>query len=163
MKVNNAYSVLGNKVERRTYDLEVIMKSDPRWREKDVDVKTDSPHVFRTRPMTFEERARSMGFKAQDPNFYRREGNYHQKVVTWCVVFIGVGMLVQGVAVMALYNRHTTALDFSTAENNQIIMTARANPMRYTTLADQREAVRHKWEGENIRLEQLEHGSLKRA
>ncbi len=32
VKINAAYSVLGNKKERRMYDLEVLMRSDPRYK-----------------------------------------------------------------------------------------------------------------------------------
>ena len=67
VKVNQAYSVLGNKREKRAYDLEILMKSDPRGKgERDAGNTGEAhPHVFNRRPMTFDERARAMGYKTQ--------------------------------------------------------------------------------------------------
>jgi len=142
VKINAAYSVLGNKKKRRLYDLEVLMHEDPRWRDQG-DVRSNSPHMFRTRPMSFEERAQSMGLNKQDPNFYAKHGNYHQKVVLWCVVFIAVGVLVQGSAIMALYKRHSAQLDIATNNNTQLLVQARANARNYTTVQEQ-------WDSLNI-------------
>lgn len=140
VKINDAYSVLGNKKQRRLYDLEVLTREDPRWRDHG-DIRTSSPHSFRTAPMSFEERVQAMGLKKQDPNFYAKHGNYHQKVVLWCVVFIAVGVLVQGTAIMALYNRHAAQLDLATSNNTALLVQARSNARKYTTVQEQWDAL----------------------
>ncbi|XP_023341221.1 dnaJ homolog subfamily C member 4 [Eurytemora carolleeae] len=136
VKINAAYSVLGNKKQRRMYDLEVLMHEDPRWKGGD-EIKTDSPHHFNTRPMSFEERAAAMGFRKQDPNFYAKHGNYHRNVVVWCMVFIAVGVLVQGTAILALYKRHSTQMDLNSANNTTLLIAARANSRNFTTVQEQ--------------------------
>jgi len=136
VKINEAYGVLGNKKLRASYDLEYLMHQDPRWQggrgggSGAGESRGATP--FGKRPMTFNERAEQMGFKKQDPNFYAKHGNYHQRVVMWCVVFIAVGIVVQGTAIAALYNRHTSQLDEATAANNQILINARANARNWT-------------------------------
>jgi len=140
VKINAAYSVIGNKKQRRLYDLEVLMHEDPRWKDQE-NIRTNNPHMFRTRPMSFEERAQSIGLNKQDPNFYAKHGNYHQKVVLWCVVFIAVGVLVQGSAIMALYKRHAAQLDLATNNNTALLVQARANARNYTTIQEQWDAL----------------------
>jgi len=141
VRINQAYGVLGNKKLRASYDLEYLMHQDSRWQGgrggAGYGAGESSGSTHGQRPMTFEERAQQMGYKKQDPNYYAKHGNYHQRVVMWCVVFIVVGMVVQGTAIAAMYNRHTSELERATAENNQILMTARANARRYTTIREQ--------------------------
>ena len=61
VKVNEAYSVLGKEKERKQYDYKMCLKSDPdQW-----DPKSTEPKIFRTQAMSFEERAKHMGFKPQ--------------------------------------------------------------------------------------------------
>jgi len=135
VKINNAYSTLGNEKQRRMYDLEVLMQEDPRNQGRG-EVRAQSVHAFGDRPMTFDERAQTMGFRPQDPNFYQKHGNYHKNVVMWCVAFVLVGGVIQAVAIMALYKRHTAQLDENDARNTEIIVQARANAMKYTTVRE---------------------------
>ena len=66
VKVNQAYSILGNKRDRRSYDLEVLIKIDPRGtKDGSQGDHSGRVHAFRNRPMTFEERARAMGYAPQ--------------------------------------------------------------------------------------------------
>jgi hypothetical protein len=46
-----------------------------------------------------------MSVLPQDPDFYKKHGNYHHKVVVGCLIFICVGIVVQGLAIRALYTR----------------------------------------------------------
>jgi len=135
VKINAAYSVLGNKKERRLYDLQILMRDDPRWKgEQDV---KDAPHAFRREAMSYEERIQSMGYAKPDPDFYAKHGNYHKKVVLCCVAFIFVGLLVQGSAIIALYNRHTAQLDAVTLKNNAMLVQARDNARNFSTVQEQ--------------------------
>ena len=62
VKVNEAYSVLGKEKERKQYDYKMGLKTDPeQWQSKDG----TRPTIFRTQAMSFEERAKSMGFQPQ--------------------------------------------------------------------------------------------------
>ena len=133
VKVNNAYSVLGNKKERRVYDLHMGIQ-----KEQNMIAETGSVHTFRTKHMNFDERSRSMGFKSQDPNFYNSHGNYHQNVGMWCAVVVVVGLLLQSLGVMMLLKQNSSTRDQSTAADNEIIMTSWPNAMRYTKLGEQR-------------------------
>jgi len=87
IKVNEAYNVLSNKSERRLYDLKI-------GKGEDINEPTQSNRSH-ARMMTFEERARMMGFPRQDPDFYEKHGNYHKRVVKWCILFIIFGICVQ--------------------------------------------------------------------
>jgi len=99
VRINEAYSVLGNARERRSYDLQMLIASDPRtvkWKDGNTTVSSNSPHhihTFRTDPMSFEERLNAAGYKKQDPDFYAKQGNYHRKVVMYCILFITAGSL----------------------------------------------------------------------
>jgi len=157
VKVNQAYSVLGNKRERRTYDLETLMRTDPRWKEgvEKHGGNSGPAHTFGARPMTFEERSKAFGFKPQDPDYYKKHGNYHKKIVIACVAWILGGSLVTWTAIMFLYRRHTTELDFTTKVNNDILMTARSNARMYATVEKQGEAMNKKWVEEKMKFEEL--------
>jgi DnaJ-domain-containing protein 1 len=144
VRVTQAYSVLGNKQQRNLYDREVLMK----MREEMGEQQSGSSGNIneKMRPMTFEERARAMGFnKKQDPDFYKKHGNYHRKVLVFCLLWILAGVLVQGAAVMGLYNRHISVLDMETKKNNEILMSARASSTQYGSLVEQREAMSKRW------------------
>lgn len=135
VKINTAYSVIGNKKQRRLYDLEILMHEDPRWKNPRAAPK--SGRGFRTEPQSYEERIQSMGFNKPDPDFYAKHGNYQNRVVMWCVLFIAVGLLVQGSAIMALYKRHAAVLDLETANNTTFLVQASANARKYTTVQEQ--------------------------
>merc|ERR1719147_361879 len=105
-------------------------------------------HVFRDKPMTFEERARAMGYAPQDPNFYQKHNNYHRKIVLACFVWIVAGAIFSRMVIMALYQRHTTELDHTTKVNNDVLMAARNTAMMRGSVKDQREAFGKKWDEE---------------
>eukprot|EP00092_Neocalanus_flemingeri_P024462 GFUD01026526.1.p1 GENE.GFUD01026526.1~~GFUD01026526.1.p1 ORF type:complete len:253 (+),score=72.94 GFUD01026526.1:112-870(+) len=156
LKVNDAYSVLGNKRERRTYDLEVLIKTDPR-RSDGVDKQGGNSvdHTFGRRPMTFEERAKAMGYKPQDPDFYKKHGDYQKKILIGCVVWIVGGGMVSWAIIMGLYKRHTTELDFATKQNNEILMAARGRARGFATVGEQGEAMNKKWLDDRQKFDEL--------
>jgi hypothetical protein len=41
----------------------------------------------------------------QDPDFYKKHGNYQYKIALGCLAFVCFGIVVQGMAVRSLYNR----------------------------------------------------------
>lgn len=141
VKINMAYGIIGNKKKRRLYDLEILMHEDPRWKNPGT-VSPKHGTSFRTTPMTFEERLQSMGLNKQDPDFYTKHGNYQNKVVLWCVLFIAVGVLVQGSAIMALYKRHAAVLDLTTASNTALLVEASNNAKKYSTVREQYESLK---------------------
>jgi len=65
VKVNQAYSTLSNRRERNIYDLQTLIRSDPRVGKDESKGGSGRAHVFRDKPMTFEERARAMGYSPQ--------------------------------------------------------------------------------------------------
>jgi len=119
--VNEAYSVLSNKGKRRKYDLTIRVPNS----------KTEF-----TQTMSFEDRAKHMGFKSQDPNYYSKNGNYHRSVALWCLALVILGPTLQGMAVWKHYKKISE--DKISAGDEEIVMTAGANAMRYTTLGEQR-------------------------
>jgi len=156
VKVNQAYSILSNKRERRTYDLQILIKSDPRAQGTQ---HHDSPsggrsHPFRTTHMSFDERAKAMGFKPQDPEFYKKHNNYHKKIVWACLAWIVGGAIVTTTVIMFLYDRHTTELDFNTKKNNDILMRARGRSRQYGTLEEQKDALNKLWAEERLMNEE---------
>lgn len=153
VRVTQAYSVLSNRQDRRTYDKEVIMKP-PTWEKEGG--KTGPKSARATEKMSFEERARAMGFKPQDPDFYAKNGNYHRKVAAFCLVWILAGVLVQGAVIMGVFQRHSGVLDLNTRKNNDILMSAKANALQYGTVAEQGQALSKKWAEESLRLETAE-------
>jgi len=155
VKVNQAYSILGNKRDRRTYDLEVLIKTDPRG-TKDGSQGGDSGrvHAFRDRPMTFEERAKAMGYAPQDPNFYKKHKDYHKKILLACFVWIVGGAIFSRMVIMALYQRHTTEMDLATKKNNEILVASRNNAMQYGSVEERTEAMRKKWGEEQVKFDE---------
>lgn len=132
IKVNEAYSVLGNPRERRVYDMQMLIASDPRTtRQANTTVRSNSPnhhkvHTFRTQPMSFEERLHAAGYAKQDPDFYAKHGNYHKKAVVYCVVFLTVGALLQfGGFWYAWYGPGKTRVDLVSQRNNEILQMTR--------------------------------------
>ena len=107
VKVVEAYSVLGKEKERQMYDIKTGIKTDP---EQFQTSRTgDNNQRQGWRPMSFEERVKAYGFPEQvtivisvhdpvtnilpqDPDFYKKRGNYHHKVVIACIVWIIFGM-----------------------------------------------------------------------
>ena len=63
--------------------------------------------------------------------------------------------MVTWTAIMFLYRRHTTELDFTTKVNNDILMTARSNARMYATVEKQGEAMNKKWVEEKMKFEEL--------
>jgi len=155
VKVNQAYSVLGNKKERRSYDMETLIRSDPRGNGGDsAEGRSGKAHSFRTTPMSFEERAKAMGFKPQDPNFYKKHQDYHKKILWACVAWIVGGAIVTRMVIMFLYEKHVTELDINTKKNNDILMAARSRARMYGSVEEQKEAMNQKWVEEKLLFEQ---------
>jgi len=132
VRINEAYSVLGNARERRSYDLQMLIASDPRtvkWKDGNTTVSSNSPHhihTFRTDPMSFEERLNAAGYKKQDPDFYAKQGNYHRKVVLYCILFITAGSLLQfGGFWYAWYGPGKARVDLVSQRNNEILRQSR--------------------------------------
>lgn len=148
--VNSAYGVLGKERERRSYDLETLIRSDPRasaTKQSTTDSRARA-HNFSSRPLTFEERARAFGFKAQDPNFYQKHGNYHRKIVLACLAWIVCGVAISSTAVWNFYSRHNAEMELMTSRNNEVLMTSRHNARQYVSQGEQTAAWRKRWEDE---------------
>jgi len=146
VKVNQAYSTLSNRRERNIYDLQTLIRSDPRIsKDQSRGGGSGRTHVFRDKPMTFEERAKAMGYSPQDPNFYKKHNNYHKKIVLACFIWIVAGAIFSRMVIMALYNRHTTELDHTTKVNNDVLMAARSTAMMRGSVKEQKEAFDKKW------------------
>ena len=104
-----AYSVLGKEKERRLYDLQTGIKTDPDQFQSGEAGAGDGKQRKGWRPMNFEERVKAYGFpeqvnsgikfvlryiysiNPQDPDFYKKRGNYHKKVVLACIAWIIFG------------------------------------------------------------------------
>jgi len=147
VKVNQAYSTLSNRRDRNIYDLENLIKSDPR-RSSVEKGGSGRAHVFRDKPMSFEERAKAMGYAPQDPNFYSKHNDYHKKIVLACFIWIVAGAIFSRMVIMALYNRHTTELDHTTKVNNDVLMAARNKAIMRGSVKEQKEAFDKKWSEE---------------
>ena len=110
VKVVEAYSVLGKEKERRLYDLQTGIKTDPeQFQTSRTGEAGEGKERQGWRPMSFEERVKAYGFpeqvmisgikclcrvheiNLQDPDFYKKRGNYHKKVVIACIVWIIFG------------------------------------------------------------------------
>jgi len=154
VRVTQAYAVLGNKKDRKVYDMEVIMKQPPRWEESDEE-NTGKRQVFNERPMSFDERARAMGYKQQDPDFYKNHGNYHRKVVMYCIAWIVVGSIVTSISILTLYGRHTATMDAATRKNTEILNNSRERARRLGSLEAQRDEFEKKWAAEAERQEAM--------
>jgi len=131
VQINEAYSVLGNPRDRKSYDLQILMREDPRWRERE-EVRTNSPHGFRSEPSSFEERARHMGFRPQDPDYYKKHGNYPNTVIKYIIAFVVVGMIFQYYAIMWTYTRHIETLNAEHNKNLALYEEAINNSRKYT-------------------------------
>merc|ERR1719430_1759886 len=131
------------------------MKQDPRWRETDEAPASGSRHTFKTRPMTFEERVRAMGYETPDPNYYEKHGNYHRKVVMACIAWIVLGAAVSSFSILTLYNRHTNELDSATQKNTMILMNARANARMYNNAEERNTELKKKWDEDRIKREEM--------
>ena len=117
VKVVEAYSVLGKEKERRLYDLQTGIKTDPdQFQTSRTGEAGEGKERQGWRPMSFEERVKAYGFpeqvmisisisgstgiksfyrvhetNLQDPDFYKKRGNYHKKVVIACIAWIIFG------------------------------------------------------------------------
>merc|ERR1712088_941779 len=100
--------------------------------------------------MSFEERARSMGYN-QDPDYYKKHGNYHRKVVVACLVWIVCGCIVQYFVIFKLYDRHTDTLNSnnfatdSTTKKNSMLLSARDRARERGSVEEQRAVFSRKW------------------
>jgi len=130
------------------------MKQPPRWEESDEE-NTGKRQVFNERPMSFDERARAMGYKQQDPDFYKNHGNYHRKVVMYCIAWILVGSIVTSISILTLYGRHTATMDAATRKNTEILNNSRERARRLGSLEAQREEFEKKWAAEAERQEAM--------
>ena len=75
VKVNEAYSVLGKEKERKKYDYQMCLKTDPdQWPPQQ---SGDGQRTVRNHAMSFEERAKAMGFPPQVSTFHH---NSHHEI-----------------------------------------------------------------------------------
>jgi len=133
VKVTDAYSVLGNKAERRAYDLKIG------GREQQAG---NTGNIRRQTKMSFEERAAAMGYKPQDPNFYENHGDYHKKAVMWCALLLVLGSFLQGMAVIRFYYKQSVVFDAGKiSPDTELIVTSGPNAMRYTTIGHQKHRI----------------------
>eukprot|EP00091_Calanus_sinicus_P010278 TRINITY_DN24031_c0_g1_i1.p1 TRINITY_DN24031_c0_g1~~TRINITY_DN24031_c0_g1_i1.p1 ORF type:complete len:105 (-),score=39.26 TRINITY_DN24031_c0_g1_i1:7-321(-) len=100
--------------------------------------------------MTFDERARAMGYAPQDPDFYKKHKDYHKKILLACFVWIVVGAIFSRMVIMAMYERHNTEMDLITKKNNDILVDARNNAMKYGSVKERAEAMQKKWDAEKM-------------
>merc|ERR1711915_944343 len=151
VKVNEAYSVLGQEEERKLYDFKMGIKSDPdQWKTSGDDGR---PTIVRNMNMSFEERAKAYGFKPQDPNFYEKHGNYHKKIVLACIAWILFGSIISSGSIFSMYWKHSSELEVANNKNSEVLMTSRNNARIYGTLEAQKEALAKRWEEEQRRHE----------
>ena len=131
LRVTDAYSVLGNKTERRAYDIQIGVREQQTG---------NTGNISRQKKMSFEERAAAMGYTPQDPNFYENHGDYHKKAVMWCALLLVLGSFLQGMAVIRFY--YNQSLDTGKiSPGTDLIVTAGANAMRYTTIGQQKHRI----------------------
>ena len=91
----------------------------------------------------------------QDPDYYKKHGNYHRKVVVACVVWIVLGIAVQGIIIMRTYDRHTVSMmsmDPATKRNSQLLTEAREKARKWGSFEEQREEMARRWKEEQPRL-----------
>jgi len=144
VKVVEAYSVLGKEKERQMYDFKTGIKTDP---EQFQSSRTgDNKQKQGWRPMSFEERVKAYGFPEQDPDFYKKRGNYHHKVVIACIVWIIFGFCISFITIRAFYGMHTRELDLQTQKNSDSLATSRANAKTYGSVENQKEMLFKKWQ-----------------
>ena len=62
-----------------------------------------------------------------------------------CFIWIVAGAIFSRMVIMALYNRHTTALNHTTTVNNDVLMAARSTAMMRGSVKEQKEAIDKKW------------------
>ena len=174
VRVNQAYAVLGNKTDRAVYDIQLQGRSPTEEEESGrVRSRGERMHTTPTRAefMSFEERARSMGYNQvgqelahvfhlspfffQDPDYYKKHGNYHRKVVAACIAWIICGCIVQYLVIFKLYDRHTDTLnsnftvDAATKKNSMLLSAARDRAKERGSVEEQRAVFSRKWAEEN--------------
>ena len=100
----------------------------------------------------------------QDPDYYKKHGNYHRKVVVACLVWIVCGCIVQYFVIFKLYDRHTDTLnsnnfatDSTTKKNSMLLSAARDRARERGSVEKQSEIFLKKWEEEHtVRLHSKE-------
>jgi len=157
VRVNQAYAVLGNKNDRAVYDIQLQGRT-PSEEEENGRMRSrgERMHTTPTRAefMSFEERAKSMGYN-QDPDYYKKHGNYHRKVVAACIVWIVCGCIVQYFVIFKLYDRHTDTLnnnftmDTATKKNSMLLSAARDRARERGSIEEQSAVFSKKWAEEN--------------
>jgi len=143
VKVVEAYSVLGKEKERRMYDLQTGIKTDPEQFQSGE--AGDGKQRKGWRPMNFEERVKAYGFPEQDPDFYKKRGNYHKKVVIACIAWIIFGFCISFITIRAFYGLHSRELELQNQINSNSLAESRANAKTYGSIEMQREMLFKKW------------------
>ena len=99
----------------------------------------------------------------QDPDYYKKHGNYHRKVVAACIVWIVCGCIVQYFVIFKMYDRHTDTLnsnftmDTSTKKNSMLLSAARDRARERGSVEEQSAVFSKKWAEENpVRLHSKE-------
>ena len=74
--------------DQNIYNLENLIRSDPRWRTVESKVELGQAYIFREKLqlLSFEERAKAMEYSPQVPNLYKNYNDYHKKIVLACFI-----------------------------------------------------------------------------
>jgi len=152
VQVTEAYGVLSNKETRRKYDIEVMMNHSS-MKTKSSD---DNANIYKNyMPSSFQERARMMGFPEQDPDYYKKHGNYHHKVALFCLLWIAAGVVFQSIAIFGIYSRHTAVLDLKTTQNEETLSMVRNDARKLETHEGQAQAFRSRWAEQSVKYEDV--------
>ena len=96
----------------------------------------------------------------QDPDFYKKRGNYHKKVVVACIVWIIFGketnyvedishvfsgFCISFITIRAFYGMHSRELELMNQKNSDSLATSRANAKTYGSVDNQKEMLFKKW------------------
>merc|ERR550534_1558183 len=125
------------------YDLQTGIKTDPE--QFQTGEAGERKERQRWRPMSFEERVKAYGFPEQDPDFYKKQGNYHKKVVVACIVWIIFGFCISYITIRAFYGMHSRELELQNQINSDSLATSRANAKTYGSVENQKEMLFKKW------------------
>ena len=91
----------------------------------------------------------------QDPDYYKKHGNYHRKVVAACIAWIVCGCIVQYFVIFKLYDRHTdtlnsnSAMDTATKKNSMLLSAARDRARERGSIEEQSAVFSKKWAEEH--------------
>jgi len=152
VKVTEAYSVLSNKVARHQYDIEVMM-DHPAMKEKVAE--HDAKFYKNYMPSTFQERARAYGFPEQDPDYYKKHGNYHHQVAMFCVVWMIFGVFIQYFAVYGFYNKQSAVMDLKSVENQESLFLVRAEAQKHGSYQAQADAFRTRTANQDLKQDNV--------